>query len=209
MSQVTETDAPERVAVEFELTPEEWEAANAAHLSSSPLQVQLLRRTRRTTSILFAALAVLNLAMGSVTYAVLWALAGVFFAASLDRIHRSGQRKALRKLGEQGIANGIFGPHRVEVREEGLVDSTTHYEWLIRWSGIERVREENGTFLIYNGANAFLPIPSTAFPDSDSLRRFADAFYRRLALHGDGAAVRAEPGLPEPGTPLPDGRSPG
>ncbi len=86
-----------------------------------------------------------------------------------------------------GITNGLFGPHRVELRDEGVLDSTTGYEWLTRWSSIERVEEANGTFMIYSGPNAFLPIPASAFRDSTILRAFGDRFFACL---NDARATR-------------------
>lgn len=47
--------------------------------------------------------------------------------------------------------------------------------------------------MIYSGPNAFLPIPSSAFRDSATLRAFADRFF--------GCLSRARTGgpLPNPG----------
>jgi hypothetical protein len=94
-----------------------------------------------------------------------------------------------------GIANGMFGHHRVELRAEGVLDVTSGYEWMTRWTAIDRVEEVNGTFLVYTGPNAFLPIPSSAFPDADTLRAFGDRFYGSLERSGTAPVGSGEASL--------------
>jgi len=67
-----------------------------------------------------------------------------------------------------------------------MLDATEGYDWLTRWSAIDRVEESEGAFLVYTGPNACLPIPHSAFRDSATLRRFADAFYRLRQSGGHG-----------------------
>lgn len=136
-----------------------------------------------------------------------WVLAGAGAMAFMNPALRAGRRAQTRKYAESGIANGMFGPHRVELRPEGMLDATEGYEWLTRWSAIERVEEGEGAFLVYTGPNALLPIPHTAFPDSSSLRRFSDAFFtlresdraKRLADERETALQEGQmEGGPEP-----------
>lgn len=167
---------------EFELTPEDWEEVNAAHLFDSTLHHELVRKARVIFFALFMTLALLLVLLGWPTGAIMFATAGLVLPFFVAPMHRRAQRRALRKLTRQGIAHGTFGHHRVEVRDEGLFHATHAYESLFRWHAIDRVTEKGGNFFVYIGPNAFLPIPATAFPDSDSLRRFADAFYERKGL---------------------------
>ncbi len=109
---------------------------------------------------------------------MIWLAAGGIVLAALNPIIRRSRRKQLEEFAATGIAHGMFGPHRVELRPEGMVDATEGYEWLTRWAAIDRVEESEGAFLIYTGPNAYLPIPHSAFRDSASLRRFSDVFYR-------------------------------
>ena len=179
-------------AVEYELTPEDWEEVNALHLFESGLYSRALRQTRVLTALLFATLALFSLVLGSGWTAALFVLAALGVPGLIGPAQRRAQRRALRALTQQGIANGTFGRHRVEVRDEGLFHATSAFESLFRWHGIEEVRERNGNFLVYIGPNAFLPIPATAFGDSRSLRQFADAFYARVGQRqvASGEAVR-------------------
>lgn len=176
------TDSAKAVA-EFELTPEDWEEVNAVHLFDSPLHDQLVGKTRVVSALLFMTLAALCLLLGTTVGAVMFGTAGLVVPVFIRPMHQQAQRRALRKLGEQGISNGTFGHHRVEVRDEGLFHSTDAYESLIRWHAIEEVKEKADHFFVYTGPNAFLPIPVTAFPDAESLRRFADEFFERMAKH--------------------------
>ena len=176
------TDIAKAVA-EFELTPEDWEEVNAVHLFDSPLHHQLVGRTRVVSALLFLTLAALSLLLGFAVGAIMFGATALAAPALIGPLHQHAQRRALRKLGEQGISNGTFGHHRVEVRDAGLFHVTDAYESLIRWHAIEDVKQKADNFFVYTGPNAFLPIPVTAFPDSESLRHFADAFYERLEEH--------------------------
>ena len=165
------------VSVEFELTPEEWIEVSIQHSSQSPQ----VREATRTVKVLFGALIVLaaliSLLDGALTGAVIWLAAGSVVLSMMNPLLRSSRRKQITQYAETGIANGMFGPHRVELGPEGMLDRTEGYEWLTRWSAIERVEEGDGAFLVYTGPNSLLPIPHSAFRDSASLRSFSDAFY--------------------------------
>jgi len=192
---VTPDELPEAVQVEFELTPEEWVEVSLQHSSKSP---QVLEATRKVR-ILFGALIVLatliSLLDGGMTAAFVWLAAGAVVMAAMNPILRSARRKQVREYAASGIANGMFGPHRVELRPEGMLDATEGYEWLTRWSAVERVEEGDGSFLVYTGPNALLPIPHSAFRDAADLRRFSDAFYalreadRSARLPGDTGSI--------------------
>ena len=170
-------------SAEYELTPEDWEEVNAVHLFDSPLYKEMTSRGRIIGGLLFATLSALMLLMGWTGGAIMFALGIPISIASMGPMQRKAQRQSLKKLGEQGVSNGLFGHHRVEVREEGLFHRTHAFDTLIRWHAIEDVREKSGHFFVYTGPNAFLPIPVTAFPDSQSLRAFSDAFHERIAAH--------------------------
>ena len=183
-------------AVDFELTPEDWEDANLAHLKTSRLQKQAIGTTRALFVALFAALAVMTLLIGEPLAALMLGFAGVGMSALARPLHEHNLRRAVRKLGEDGLANGTFGPHRVSITADGLVNSTPAYEWLVRWSAVEEVRLQDGMFLIYIGPNAFMVVPESAFPDGATTRAFADAFYRHAVGSGNGeveAAARSGP----------------
>ena len=171
-------------AVEFELTPEEWIEVSLEHAMRSPLVRQARRMVRILLGVLVLLAAWLSVVTGAPSAALMWLLAGGVVTAFMGPILRSAQRRQVSKYAETGITNGMFGPHRVELRPEGVLDSTEGYEWLTRWPSIERVEEGEGCFLIYTGPNALLPIPHTAFPDSESLRRFSRAFFALKAAGG-------------------------
>jgi len=177
-------------AIEFELTPEDWEDANLAHLRSSRLQQQAVGRMRAAFLGLFGLMAAMIALTGLPVAAMAVAFAGIGMTALTRPLHERNLRIAVRKLGKDGLANGTFGPHRVAVTEEGLVNATPSYEWLVRWSAVEEVRLEDGMFRVYIGPNSFMAIPESAFPDAATTRAFADAFYGRVA-GGDPPTLRA------------------
>lgn len=181
------------LAAEYEITPEDWEAVNAAHIFDSPLYVDLTRKSRIVGGLLFATLSLFTLTLGSGTGALLFALAGPPFVYFVGPLQRKAQVNSLNRLRKQGISHGLFGPHRIEIREEGLFHATSAHETLIRWHAIDHVREIDGHLLVYTGPNAFLPVPITAFPDADRLRAFAHAFHERLGAHrpNERAALRS------------------
>jgi hypothetical protein len=171
-------------SVEFEITPEDWERVNAEHVFASPLYAEAARNMRVVVGLLAVTLAALGFVIGSSTVAFFFLLAAAPLVAAVGPLTRRAQRDSLRKLARQGIANGVFGSHRVEVRPDGLFHSTHAFDSLLRWHAIERVEEVAGHFFVYTGPNAFLPIPVTAFRDAEALRDFADAFQQRMAAAG-------------------------
>lgn len=192
-------EAPSRASVEFELTPEEWVEVSLQHSSKSPQVLEAMRNVR----VLFAALILLavliSLLDGATTAAAIWLAAGSVVLAGMKPLLRASRRRQVKEYADSGIANGMFGPHRVELRPEGMLDSTDGYEWLTRWSAIERVEEGEGAFLVYTGPNALLPIPHSAFRDAAQLRQFSDAFYalRDADRQLDGEGARLHPSQSE------------
>jgi hypothetical protein len=187
------------VSVEFELTPEEWVEVSLEHHERQPTTRLAMRNVRALLAALLLVVAMLvGLLGGAGSVALTWLLAGGVLLAGVGPLVRSAQRAQLRRLAEVGIANGTFGHHRVELREDGLLDSTEAYERLTRWPAIERVERGEGAFLVYLGPNAFMPIPYSAFRDAESLRRFGDAFYALQSGEGSWGFL-ASGAPPEPG----------
>lgn len=178
------------VSVEFELTPEDWVEVAMEHSARSPLTKDAMRNATVLFGALIAVAALLSLVSGFASGALLWLLVGGLVLSFLRPLIRSARKKQFGQFAEGGIANGMFGRHQVELRPDGMKDSTEGYEWLTRWSAIEGVREGESAFHIYTGRDSFLPIPYTAFRDAESLRRFSDAFYR---LQKADRTIRGEP----------------
>lgn len=168
---------PRSVSVDFELTPEDWVEVSMQHTATQPQVVKAVRNMRVTFALLMLALAALFFLGGMPGAGYVFLIAAIFMTATMGPLIRSAQRKRTLEYARTGIANGMFGPHRVELRPEGMLDVTDGYEWLTRWSAIERVEEGEGAFLVYTGPNSLLPIPHSAFRDSESLRRFSHAFF--------------------------------
>ena len=183
------------VTVEFEFTPEDWARANATHSWNSELTKKALKQMQVLFAMIVGLMALLMLLGGSAVGAIAMLLAGTVLVGVLKPLVRISQRRQIKKLADLGLINGIFGPHRVELQDEGILDSTTGYEFLVRWSAIEDIKESDGSFLIYSGANSFLTIPSSAFPDTETLRAFGDRFFERLSQ----TETPALPGEGEPG----------
>jgi len=186
------------VTVNFELTPEQWVQASLEHYGKQTVNREAVRRLRLVFGALVVAVAALITISGARgTATVIWLLAGGSVLPFFSRLVRSGQRRQLRRYAEVGIANGTFGPHRIELGPEGMSDSTAAYERLTRWSAIERVEKGESAFMVYVGPNAFLPIPHSAFQDADLVRRFDDAF-DRLRTGKDGAEAGPAPSTSGP-----------
>jgi len=170
-------NASEPVTVAFELTPEEWVEVSLQHSATQPQIVKATRSARRSFAVLMALLAFLFFLNGMAGSAYVFLIAAVLGMATLGPLIRRSQRKRTLEYARTGIQNGMFGPHRVELRPEGMLDVTDGYEWLTRWAAIDRVEEGEAAFLVYTGPNALLPIPHSAFRDSESLRRFSHTFF--------------------------------
>lgn len=180
------------ISVEFELTPEEWVEVSLEHASRSPLVGAAVKNVRVIFGLIVVVLGLLFLMLGSAFAAVVWLILGAMGFAGIGPLLVRGRKEQYEKYARSGIANGMFGKHRVTISPDGMRDATELYEWLTRWPAIERVENGAGAFLIYTGPNALLPIPHSAFPDAESVRRFGDVFYR---LRQAGAAPEL-PGSP-------------
>jgi hypothetical protein len=169
------------ITVEFEFTPEDWERANATHSWNSELTKNALKQMQVLFGAIVSLMALLLFLGGTGLGAAAMLIAGTLMFGMLRPLVRHSQKRQIKKVADLGLINGIFGPHRVELRDDGILNSTTGYEWLVRWSAIEDIKESDGSFLIYSGANSFLTIPSSAFPDNETLRAFGDRFFERLS----------------------------
>lgn len=194
----------EPVAVEFELTPEEWIEAQAVHLESLPMVTRAIRTVQGLFLAITVLLGVLELLQGQALLAGLSVALGLAVTPFLPALMRHSQRRQLTKVATRGLAHGTFGPHRLELREEGMLDVTSGYEWLTRWEAIDRVEQAENLFLIYTGPQAYLPVPVSAFPDSAALREFSDAFFARVG-EADQRRALPEPGGDSAGDPSDDG----
>ena len=188
---MTESDP---IVVEFEFTPEDWARANATHSWNSELTKKALMQMQLLFGAIVSLMALILLLGGTALGVAAMLIAGVFLVGVLKPLVRHSQKRQIKKVADLGLINGIFGPHRVELLDEGILDSTIGYDWLVKWSAIENIKESEGSFLIYSGANSFLTIPSSAFPDTETLRAFGDRFFQRL---GQVEAV-LPPGEEEP-----------
>ena len=185
-------------AADFELTPEDWEEVNAVHLLGTSLFAEQVTSARVLVFLLFMILATLMVVLGSTLGAVLFGATSLVAPLMVGPLQEKAQRQSLKKMGEQGISAGTFGHHRIEVREEGLYHETSAYEVLMRWHAIADVKDHGNYLFVYTGTHAFIPIPTTAFPDQASFRRFADAFMRKAlgASGGQGTLPSPEDAQP-------------
>ncbi|MDH3271662.1 MAG: YcxB family protein [Gemmatimonadota bacterium] len=188
-SDAPEPTATEPIVVEFELTPEEWVDVAMEHNRTSEIFLKAVRQGRRSFALLVVAIAVLGFLGGYAFFSTAWLFAGLTAVALLPISFRRSQKRQYETFARDGIANGMFGTHRVRLTEEGIWDETDSYKRLTRWHAIDRVVDGPGSFLVYLGRNAFLPIPHSAFRDGATLRAFADRFFERMS---------ANPGLPSP-----------
>ena len=177
----------EAVSLEFELTPEEWVAAQGAHQDLVHMRRGDVQRLQTIAGTALGVISVAGLFMGLWLTSVIWAAIGFVYLRGIPRQVRKQTRLQLSRTAREGVVQGLFGRHRIELREEGLVDITDGYETVVRWGTIEGVEHTGGLFMIYTGPNSFVPIPDSAFRDSAELRAFSDAFHTLRGLHAEGA----------------------
>jgi hypothetical protein len=77
----------------------------------------------------------------SVIGALAMVLTGALLVGSLKPLVRHSQKRQLKKVADVGLINGIFGHHRAELREEGILNSTSGYDWLVKWNAIEDIKD--------------------------------------------------------------------
>lgn len=192
-----DTRTLEAITLEYELTPEEWVAAMGLHHDATHVRRGDVRRLQAIAGGLLGAVAVGAGLLG------LWVTAGVWAVISFAYVHnipsqlKRQARLHLGKTAGEGVIQGLFGTHRIELREEGIADITSGYETVVRWSAVEAVDHQEGLFIIHVGAHAFIPIPDSAFGGPEELRAFSDAFYTLRGLDAEktvaAGTARAEP----------------
>lgn len=193
----------EAVSLEFELTPEEWIAAQGAHHHQTYVRRGDLQRLQRTAGGLLGVVAVAGLVLGLWVTAVVWSAVGLLYVRAIPGQLKKQTRVQLGKTAREGVIPGLFGRHRIELRDEGMVDITEGYETTIHWSAVEGVEHVDGLFMIYTGTNSFLPIPESAFVGAEELRAFSDAFHTLRGLHAEGAIGAGTPSPSDADVPSP------
>lgn len=180
------------VAVEFELTREDWISAMESYIRDSRTNRHALRTIRLVCSLTVAALVLLLLLEGWLTAAGVLALLGAGWVLATPALTRRNQERELRRIAAEGVANGTFGRHRVVLTDEGILDSAEGYDRLIHWSAVDRVEDSGSALLVYNGPHSFLPIPLAAFPDRATFEAFSQRFFR--GLEEAGRRTHLDPG---------------
>lgn len=172
------------VAVEYEFTREDWVSAMESYMQGQGTHRKQLRSLRVAFALTIAALVLLLLWGGWPTMAAITALLGGGWVAALPALTRKQQERHLRRIAEEGVANGTFGRHRVVLTDDGIMDSAEGYDRLVHWSAVDRVEDVGDALLVYNGPHSFLPIPLAAFPDRATFEAFSERFFRGLEAAG-------------------------
>ncbi len=191
----------EATTLEFDLTPEEWIAAMGAHYDSVHAMRGDVRRLQTITGAVLGTVAVTGAFLGLWLTAAVWAAISLAYINAIPGQIKRQTRIQLSKTADEGVIEGLFGTHRIELREEGIADITDGYESLIRWSSVEGVEHADGLFIIYTGPNSFLPVPESAFGGSAELRAFSDTFYTLRGLEAEAASGSVAPKDEQQGAP--------
>lgn len=178
----------EATSLEFDLTPEEWIAAMGAHYDSVHATRGDVRRLQTITGAVLGTVAVAGALLGLWLTAAVWAGISLAYINAIPGQLKRQTRLQLSKTANEGVIEGLFGTHRIELREDGIADITDGYETLIRWGSVEGVEHAEGLFIIYTGPHSFIPVPESAFGGSAELRAFSDTFYTLRGLDAESAA---------------------
>lgn len=189
------------VGVEFDLTPEEWVDLAVEHNRNSDIVKKATRNGQLSLIGITVILGILALLAGYPAFTLAWLFAGAIGVVLLPRQFERAQRKQYEAIARGGITNGMFGTHRVRLLADGIMDETDAYQRLTRWHAVEKVVDGPGSFMIYFGSDAFLPVPHSAFRDSSQLRAFSERFF---ALTSGGTPPRAFSPSSPPSSPPPE-----
>lgn len=195
------TDPPD-VSVEYDLTPEEWVDLAVEHNRQSDLVRKATRNAQLALAGITVILGLLALLAGYPAFTLAWLFAGAIGVVLLPRQFERAQKKQYETIARGGITNGMFGTHTVSLLQDGILDETDAYRRLTRWHAVEKVVDGPGSFMIYFGSDAFLPIPHSAFRDSSELRAFSERFFALTAgERSDSSLSPSSPPSSPPPTP--------
>jgi hypothetical protein len=151
------------MTIEYDLTPADYAAFAAYHHSFPGAAGGSQRRLRYGFAAAYLAIFAVHLATGVRPRDYVWLALAVLWFVFVPRLYQRFVRRNVQRIAEQGLCRGSVGPHRMIVAAEGITDVTPHYEWMTRWSGVERVIRLPERLLIYVGTNAAFQVPRRAF----------------------------------------------
>ena len=185
------------VRIRTEVTLEDLIVFNEARNAHSPY-VQKKRNGFRRLVTVYLLLAPAFLVSIS-TYSALWlpvlivsAILSALFYKTFPGIVRGLQRRALRRMREEGELEFSIGEAELEVLETGLVSRVAGLETKVTWVGLDRVETTSDyTYLYLDSARACI-IPHRRILSGD-----LSAFLKELGLRfPSGASLSVSPTLP-------------
>lgn len=133
-------------------------------------------------SVLFGLYVLAAVRAENVFWTVVASLVAVYFAiagARLPQRMRSASNTAVRKMYEQGDNPASTGWHRLELRQDSIVEESEIGQISIRYRGIQRPEETLEHLFIYYGSLQAFVIPKQRIQSGD-LEEFKTALQARL-----------------------------
>ena len=82
----------------------------------------------------------------------------------------------LSLVGNPKWRKGRVGPHKIEINEKGMIESTEYHRSEIYWASIHKVSSKpSGLYFLHSGADSFV-IPRSSFKSVDSWQEFESLF---------------------------------
>jgi hypothetical protein len=161
----------EAIALDFELTPEDYAEFWSFHSQRSPF----LRRSRRKSQFIVPAVWLGIAALGGISAGdSVWVALSILWIAGVPAYVRWCTRQGAKRIAEQGVGRGCIGPHRLVIDARGVMDSTPFFESRLFWTAIEEVVDAPRQVLLYTGAHAALIIPKRAFASELAVGGFVE-----------------------------------
>jgi hypothetical protein len=167
--------------VDYELTPSDYIAFSLYHNATLPTVKKSIRLMRWALPALWLTYVLFPVAFGEplgATHAVVVGLA-ILWVALIPPYFRWSIRRNAGRYFQRGLVNGQIGPHRVELTDTGIRDTTPLSDWHMGWAGVERVAEGPDHLFVYVGAHAAHIVPKHALGDRVDI--FRQAIEQRTA----------------------------
>jgi hypothetical protein len=88
----------------------------------------------------------------------------------------------LRHVAQREARSPAFGPHRMSISADGLVDETPVARHYFKWNGIERIVADQDFIYVVVDYPLLYMVSKRSFNDEDEANRFAQLL---LAYHQD------------------------
>ncbi|CAM3114981.1 YcxB family protein [Filibacter tadaridae] len=161
--------------VYYNLTEEDYINFNLYHVKNSKTGNRALKLQRFLSPLFFIVIAYIYSIMSGIPFLPLFItflVMSILWILFYPKYFYSLIARNTKKMIKEGKNDGLLGNHHLKITEEGLVDTSSHKETKVSWSGITRFKEDDSYFYLYNSSVSAYILPKREIDHVDGLRMY-------------------------------------